>query len=92
MTELRNCSFKFQCPKSWDSLKRTDQINVRYCDHCKENVYFCDSSRELREAIEKNYCVAITTLSKYVSHANSEQNKKREALEYLRMPLLGRVV
>jgi hypothetical protein len=61
MIELRNCRFKFDCPKRWDGLERTDKANVRYCDHCKEDVHFCDTTRELRDAIEKNLCVAIST-------------------------------
>lgn len=59
MITLRNCQFKFKCPKQWDSLERTNRTDVRFCDHCKEKVYFCHTSHELREAIEKNYCVAI---------------------------------
>ncbi len=57
--EVRNCRFKYQCPNDWSALDRTDKSNVRFCHQCNENVYFCSSSEELREALVNDYCVAI---------------------------------
>ena len=59
---IRNCSWKFKCNKTWDSLSRDKRYvfdKIRYCNDCKENVRLVESDRSLLLAIEFNQCVAI---------------------------------
>ena len=59
---IRNCSWKFKCTKTWDSLlpaKPYTFESTRYCPDCKENVRLVTSESSLFLAIEHNQCVAI---------------------------------
>jgi hypothetical protein len=57
--EIRNCEFKFQCPRTWESLALTKVHEVRYCNSCEKEVFFCTTAAELRSAIVADRCVAI---------------------------------
>ena len=59
---IRNCSWKFKCTKTWDSLLPTKPYtyeSTRFCPDCKENVRLVESESSLFLAIEHNQCVAI---------------------------------
>ena len=59
---VRNCSWKFKCKRTWDSLTLVKPYvfeKIRYCSDCKENVRLIGSESELFMAIEFNQCVAI---------------------------------
>ena len=59
---IRNCSWKFKCTKTWDSLLLAKPYvygKIRYCPDCKENVRLVDNESSLFLAIEHNHCVAI---------------------------------
>jgi hypothetical protein len=59
---IRNCSWKFKCNKTWDSLLEAKPYSfkrTRYCPDCKENVRLVESEKSLFLAIEHNQCVAI---------------------------------
>jgi hypothetical protein len=59
---IRNCSWKFKCTRTWDSLLPAKNYvfeRRRYCPDCKENVYLVTCESDLFLAIEHNYCVAI---------------------------------
>ncbi len=59
---IRNCSWKFKCSRTWDSLFQAKPFvfgKIRYCSDCKENVRLVESQSELFMAIEFNQCVAI---------------------------------
>lgn len=59
---IRNCSWKFRCSQSWDSLLEAQYYaydRVRYCSDCGEKVYLIHDEHELFLAIEHNRCVAI---------------------------------
>jgi hypothetical protein len=32
---------------------------VRFCDACKKSVHYCRTLKQLKDAIVKNYCVAV---------------------------------
>ena len=57
--EIRNCEFRFECPRSWDSLAETFDPRVRQCDQCNRRVLYCQTSTELRKAIIADECVAV---------------------------------
>ena len=78
---IRNCSWKFKCTRTWDSLllaKPYVYEKIRYCPDCKENVRLVDNESSLFLAIEHNQCVAIPF---------DITNTKKQ----LNMPLLGSI-
>ena len=60
-TELWNCenAFEFVCPRKWDSLGQTESTDIRYCDVCSQNVYFCETPQEFVSQGNLGRCVAI---------------------------------
>ena len=59
---IRNCSWKFKCKKTWDSLLETKEYSyqkIRYCPDCKEDVHLVTNEKELFIKIEHDRCVAI---------------------------------
>lgn len=59
MSEIRNCEFRFKCPKLWESLELTGDDSVRFCDQCNRTVHYCKTPLQLHAAIVANQCVAI---------------------------------
>ena len=59
MNAIRNCEFRFKCPKDWDALKPTDREGERYCNECNQIVYFCRTNKQLMAAIQEDRCVAV---------------------------------
>lgn len=57
--EIRNCQFRFQCPKTWDALQITEKLTVRFCESCQRTVHYCVNKTQLYDAIVKNQCVAV---------------------------------
>ncbi len=74
-TELWNCenAFEFKCPRKWESLTHTESPNIRYCEVCRENVYFCETPLEFVRQGNLGRCVAIhqevTPGSAFFNHA-----------------------
>ena len=66
MYGIENCEPRFQveCPKLWDSLKRTDDEAVRFCETCRRNVFLCRTNREAVEHGRERHCVALTIFEK----------------------------
>jgi uncharacterized protein (TIGR02996 family) len=52
--------FAFRCPKKWEQLRTTEVAEVRYCDGCEQNVYYCGSIREAQKRADRGECVAIS--------------------------------
>ncbi len=63
MNDIRNCEFRFKCPKQWDALKSTDNQDQRFCSVCNQIVYFCHTDKELVAAIKADRCIAIKVTS-----------------------------
>lgn len=63
--EIEDCAsdWEFKCPKRWDALQPTDRPDVRFCDTCKENVYFCATPEQLLERTGQRRCVAFRAAS-----------------------------
>jgi len=59
MAPIQNCKFKYECPKDWFDLDITDDDAIRFCQKCRQNVYFCKNDKELKKAIKQDRCVAI---------------------------------
>ena len=56
---LQTVEFEFECPKQWAQLKPTDDLTVRYCVACRQNVYYCDTIVEARRHATSGHCVAV---------------------------------
>lgn len=57
--DIRNCTIKFKCSKTWESLAETKLPNVRYCEGCDRGVHYCENETELKKALDNDRCVAI---------------------------------
>jgi uncharacterized protein (TIGR02996 family) len=51
--------FNFVCDKRWDELTVTEDNAVRFCEGCKQNVYYCDTITEARNHAQEQHCVAV---------------------------------
>lgn len=58
-TVIENCPMAFKCPKKWDALTPTEDLKVRQCDACSEEVTFCANSAELENMIAVEACVSF---------------------------------
>ena len=58
-TRIRNCRFAFRCHKHWNDLVPTKQQNVRFCDDCSRQVFYCATDAELARAVKSGQCVAV---------------------------------
>jgi uncharacterized protein (TIGR02996 family) len=57
---VENCSpFEFECPKRWESLGATDDPAVRYCDSCRQSVYYAQTIEEAKRHAWIGRCVAV---------------------------------
>ena len=59
LAEIRNCEFRYECPKLWAELQETENKKIRFCDACDRSVHYCKTPAELHRAIINNYCVAV---------------------------------
>lgn len=57
--KITNCSFTFRCHKNWESLTRTENQSIRYCDDCDRGVYLADDLESLGFLASAGKCVAI---------------------------------
>lgn len=61
---IRNCVFAFKCNAKWEEMKVVTEdhirdIEVRFCDSCQKEVYFCSDDDELARNVRLNRCIAI---------------------------------
>jgi uncharacterized protein (TIGR02996 family) len=58
---LENCGlrWRFECPKSWERLRETDDHWVRACPVCRREVYYCTSVAEAKWRVSTGGCVAV---------------------------------
>ncbi len=53
------CMMKLICPQEWGNLKSTDRKNVKHCQVCAKDVYYCGNADDLELAIQAKHCVAF---------------------------------
>ncbi|MDC0721042.1 GGDEF domain-containing protein [Nannocystis bainbridge] len=51
--------FTFACTKRWETLAPTDAESVRFCQQCKEQVYYCDTVAAAESRALAGQCIAI---------------------------------
>lgn len=58
---IDNCVFEFhfKCPKTWNSLNRTNNDRIRHCSTCQSEVYWCDSRFEAKSLAKEGKCIAL---------------------------------
>jgi hypothetical protein len=49
----------YKCPNDWNALTETDDSDIRFCEECEKEVYFCHDDDELAKGIRLNRCVAF---------------------------------
>lgn len=59
--DIENCAseWEFQCPKNWASLAPTERTGERFCNTCREVVYFCSNEAEVAARTLQRRCVAF---------------------------------
>ena len=60
-TEIENCrlEFRFQCPARWESLRPTEEDDIRFCQSCRKKVFYCNSIQQARNHAHAGRCVAV---------------------------------
>lgn len=56
---IRNCKFAYRCSAKWEDLEETEDDEIRFCNDCQKEVFFCDSDDTLVALVKLNRCVAI---------------------------------
>jgi uncharacterized protein (TIGR02996 family) len=57
--ELCELPFAFQCPRQWDRLRLTADVAVRFCESCRQDVFFCHTIEEAQRQAWSGHCVAV---------------------------------
>lgn len=70
----RDGLFSFECPRSWDGLRPTEDENVRYCEGCKQHVHFCSSMQEAKALGTLGVCVALDVCTKLSPDRPADQD------------------
>ena len=60
---IRNCKFAFRCDRKWTALISTDNPDIRFCDDCQQEVFFCYTDSDVAEGIVRNRCIAIEVVN-----------------------------
>lgn len=53
------CKFEYKCPQKWENLRDIGQKDMRFCDACKDLVYFADTDWKLQQLKREGKCVAV---------------------------------
>jgi hypothetical protein len=59
MSQAEDDRLAFECSRTWDSLARTTDEDVRHCDSCKHLVHRVHSDADLAEHARRGHCVSI---------------------------------
>lgn len=61
MTPIANCpvQFRFQCPKLWENLKKTEPPSIRFCETCRKDVHLCHDMEDVARHAQAGDCIAI---------------------------------
>lgn len=52
-------AFRLQCPAEWGALAATAREDVRFCEACDRQVFYCDTIEQARTYARLGDCVAI---------------------------------
>ncbi|WP_346674005.1 GGDEF domain-containing protein [Nannocystis sp. SCPEA4] len=57
--EAPRVRFTFACTKRWETLAPTDAESVRFCQQCKERVYYCNTVADAESRALAGQCIAL---------------------------------
>ncbi len=49
----------YQCQKQWDELNTTGHPDVRFCDHCRQEVHRVVDIDGIERAVAQSWCVMV---------------------------------
>ena len=49
----------YQCQKQWDELNTTGAAEVRFCDHCRQEVHRVVDIDGIERAVAQGWCVMV---------------------------------
>ena len=57
---IRNCAVTFRrvCPRTWESLRSTEEASIRFCDSCQREVFLCTADDEAVQHAKQGHCIA----------------------------------
>jgi hypothetical protein len=60
---IENCrvAFGFRCPKQWEQLTPTADESIRFCEACRQQVFFCSTIEVAQTHATLGECIAIDT-------------------------------
>lgn len=60
-TTIENCgvSLRFRCPLQWEHLQPMKDASVRFCESCRQQVFFCSSLLEAQTHAAVGDCIAV---------------------------------
>jgi uncharacterized protein (TIGR02996 family) len=50
---------EFLCDRKWEELQSAPDRDVRFCEQCQHNVFYCDTIIAAREHAHEGHCVAV---------------------------------
>ncbi len=56
---IANCTFAFECPRTWEDLSETKDSKVRNCRHCRRDVHLVETNAEWTQRLAEGACVAV---------------------------------
>lgn len=59
--KIINCTFEYKCPLDWNSLEKSTNDHIRFCNICEKDVHFADNQSEFNDLAGKGLCVAVKT-------------------------------
>lgn len=57
--ETPRVRFAFACRKRWETLAPTEAESVRFCQLCRERVYYCDTVEDAASRARAGECIAV---------------------------------
>ena len=60
--------FDFACPKQWSDLVETEHPDVRFCELCRQQVFYCTTIPEARQHAWRGRCVAVDIANERTKH------------------------
>jgi hypothetical protein len=64
----RAARFDFLCTQQWSDLEETGASEVRHCNLCKQQVFYCTTIAEARTHAWRGRCVAIDIANERSKH------------------------
>ena len=80
------CKLYYECRKVWSDLKDTNSPNIKFCDHCNQNVHWADTEEQRQEYISKRKCIAfeeetVVKMGLFVDRKSAQRDFRRSLVE-----------